>query len=186
MIDNDYLVVVDIESTCWDGEPPEGQQSDIIEIGICLLNLKTLHISKADSYVIRPQRSTISSFCANLTGWTQVKVNAGISFAEACAEIKKHYSTKKRAWASYGAYDLRMFNKQCQCYEVEYPFSDQHLNVKELFNVMNGGHRPVGLGKALQKVGVEFKGQPHRGKDDAYNIAVLLSQMIEKGRGAIV
>ncbi len=186
MIKNDFLVVVDIEATCWDGEPPEGQQSDIIEIGICLLNLKTLQISKEDSFVIRPQKSTISSFCAKLTGWTQVQVNAGMSFEDACVEIRKTYKTKNRAWASYGNYDLKMFQKQCQCYEVEYPFSDQHLNIKEMFNVVNGGAKPLGLGKALEKVDLGFVGVPHRGKDDAYNIAKLVSQLIEKGRGAII
>lgn len=186
MIKNDFLVIVDIESTCWEGEAPEGQQSDIIEVGICLLNLKTLEISKADSFVIRPQKSTISSFCAKLTGWTQVQVNQGMSFAEACAEIRKKYKTKNRAWASYGNYDLKMFQKQCQCYEVEYPFSDQHLNVKEMFNIMNGGSKPLGLGAALKKLNLAFEGIPHRGKDDAYNIAKLVSYIIEKGRGAIV
>lgn len=186
VIKNDFLVVVDIESTCWEGEAPEGQQSDIIEIGICLLNLKTLQITKEDSFVVRPQKSTISAFCAKLTGWTQVQVNQGMSFAEACAEIRKKYKTRGRGWASYGNYDLKMFQKQCQCYEVEYPFGDQHLNVKQLFNVLQGGHKPVGLSQALKKVDLAFEGQPHKGKDDALNIARLLAQIIGKGREALV
>ena len=32
----DKIVVVDIEATCWEGKPPEKQESDIIEVGICL------------------------------------------------------------------------------------------------------------------------------------------------------
>ena len=34
----DYIVLEDVEATCWDGEPPPGEDSDIIEIGVCLLH----------------------------------------------------------------------------------------------------------------------------------------------------
>ncbi len=37
----DQIVVVDIESTCWKGEPPSGQESEIVEIGVCLLSIET-------------------------------------------------------------------------------------------------------------------------------------------------
>ena len=40
-----HMCIVDIESSCWENEdgsktPPPGQQSEIIEIGICLLEDK--------------------------------------------------------------------------------------------------------------------------------------------------
>jgi len=33
----DQVLVIDIEATCWEGPPPEGLESEIIEIGICPL-----------------------------------------------------------------------------------------------------------------------------------------------------
>lgn len=37
----DYIVVVDIEATCWEGKVPEGMSSDIIEVGVCLLDVNS-------------------------------------------------------------------------------------------------------------------------------------------------
>ena len=31
----DQILVIDVESTCWAGAQPEGQVSEIIEIGVC-------------------------------------------------------------------------------------------------------------------------------------------------------
>ena len=33
----DQVLIVDVEATCWDGPVPEGQESEIIEIGLCLM-----------------------------------------------------------------------------------------------------------------------------------------------------
>ena len=35
----DQILVIDVESTCWEGDPPAGQESDIIEIGLCTLDV---------------------------------------------------------------------------------------------------------------------------------------------------
>src|SRR4051812_272830 len=33
------LNVIDVEATCWDGQPPPGQVNEIIEIGLCVVDL---------------------------------------------------------------------------------------------------------------------------------------------------
>ena len=37
----DKILVVDIEATCWEGSSPENMQSDIIEVGVCLLDISS-------------------------------------------------------------------------------------------------------------------------------------------------
>ena len=37
----DCILVVDLEATCWVGGPPEGQESEIIEIGLCVLHVSS-------------------------------------------------------------------------------------------------------------------------------------------------
>lgn len=32
---------LDVEATCWEHDAPQGQRSEIIEIGVCELNLET-------------------------------------------------------------------------------------------------------------------------------------------------
>ena len=39
-IRKDKLLVVDLEATCWEGyNAPAGQKNEILEIGVCLLDL---------------------------------------------------------------------------------------------------------------------------------------------------
>ncbi|MFZ1266587.1 MAG: DNA polymerase III, partial [Anaerolineae bacterium] len=59
----DHILVVDVEATCWQGEPPPGQSSEIIEIGLCLLDVATLARVERRDILVRPIRSTISAFC---------------------------------------------------------------------------------------------------------------------------
>lgn len=65
------IIIIDLEATCWRGEVPKDQVSEIIEIGICLLDIKTRVISKNKGILIQPERSKISPFCTDLTTITQ-------------------------------------------------------------------------------------------------------------------
>jgi inhibitor of KinA sporulation pathway (predicted exonuclease) len=53
----DQILFVDLEATCWPGEPPVGQESDIIEIGLCTLGVATGEGLERVSIVVRPERS---------------------------------------------------------------------------------------------------------------------------------
>jgi len=127
----DKITVVDIEATCWNGNPPEGMISDIIEIGICLLDVKTGEISDSRGILVKPERSTISEFCTELTTITPELIQQeGISYKEACAVVRKEYLAQSRAWASFGAYDLKHFQRQSAELGVGFPFGPSHINVK--------------------------------------------------------
>jgi inhibitor of KinA sporulation pathway (predicted exonuclease) len=92
------------------------------------------------------------------------------------------FKTKERAWASYGDYDRGMFERQCKRQEVKYPFSAGHINVKTLLAAIYGLKHETGLSKALKLLGVPLEGTHHRGVDDAWNIAGVLSRIILAAR----
>ncbi|MFN2185874.1 MAG: exonuclease domain-containing protein, partial [Anaerolineae bacterium] len=98
----DQILVVDLEATCWPGDPPEGQESDIIEIGLCTLDVATGRRLEKASIVVRPERSTISEYCTSLTTLTQEEVDEGISFRAACDLLRTRYGSRQRLWASFG------------------------------------------------------------------------------------
>ena len=52
----DQILVVDVESTCWDGQPPPDQISEIIEIGLCAVDVATLTRVERRSILVRPAR----------------------------------------------------------------------------------------------------------------------------------
>jgi inhibitor of KinA sporulation pathway (predicted exonuclease) len=176
----DQVLVVDVEATCWAGSPPEGQESEIIEIGICPLDVTTGERLEKRSILIKPERSRVSEFCTQLTSLTQKQVNKGISFAQACKLLEREYNSKKRIWASYGDYDRTLFQRQCEAFDVSYPFSSSHINVKSLFGIIHALPYEIGMARALAMCGLGVEGQHHRGADDAWNIALLLSQTILK------
>jgi inhibitor of KinA sporulation pathway (predicted exonuclease) len=175
----DKIAVVDIEATCWNGNAPEGMVSDIIEIGICLLDVRTGEISDNRGIIVKPERSTVSDFCTELTTLTPAFVEQeGISFKEACAILRKDYQTQSRAWASFGAYDQKQFLRQCGDLGIGYPFGPSHINVKTLFALKNKLGHEVGMDGALKFLKIPLEGTHHRGVDDARNIAKILHEIL--------
>jgi len=174
----DKILVIDVEATCWDGDPPAGQTSEIIEIGLCVLDVATGERSAPRAIMVKPQRSTMSEFCIQLTTITPEMLVDGMDFSAACALLREEYRSHQRTWASYGDYDRLQFVKQCEQWDIPYPFGPSHINVKNLLALQFGLKREVGLGRATRLLGLPFEGTAHRGVDDAWNIAAVLARVL--------
>lgn len=168
------LNVVDIEATCWPERPPAGQHSEIIEIGLTVVDLAARTRVSRHGILVRPARSTVSPFCTELTSLTQEHVDTGVDFAVACRTLIAEFAAPHRPWTSWGAYDLKMFRSQCATTNVPYPFGGQHTNAKKLFAETRGLRRQQGMAQALDTAGLPLEGRHHRGEDDAWNIAALV------------
>ena len=171
----DKILVVDIEATCWDGPTPDGMKTDIIEVGVCLLDVNSGEISDNRGILVKPERSAISDFCTELTTITpQMVSDEGISYKEACSILKKEYFSQSRAWASFGAYDAKQFQRQSTALNIGYPFGPSHINVKTLFALKKKLGHEQGMAGALAILDLPLEGTHHRGVDDANNIAKIL------------
>jgi inhibitor of KinA sporulation pathway (predicted exonuclease) len=180
----DKIIVIDLESTCWDGPPPQGQISEIIEVGIATVDVKSLDRGDRRSILIRPVKSQVSEFCTQLTTLTADDLAGGVTLADAVKVLKKEYRSQDRTWASWGDYDRRQFERVCKEFGVGYPFGITHVNVKSVFALAHGLDREVGMDGALQHIGAPLEGTHHRGGDDAWNIAALLSGLLARMRAA--
>lgn len=172
------MIIIDLEATCWEGDPPEGQEAEIIEIGVCVLDIQTGERVGRQSILVKPERSEVSPFCAELTTLTQSQVNGGIPFEHACHVLRRKYRTADRTWASYGDYDRRQFEKQCRERNILYPFGPTHINVKNLAALMHGLPREVGMLQAMSLLELPVEGTHHRGVDDAWNTGLILAKLI--------
>lgn len=181
----DKIIVIDVEATCWDGAPPPGEDSEIIEIGVCVLDVATLERVERDSLLVRPARSRVSPFCTQLTTLTAEQVATGTSFTEACNLLRRRYHSKDRPWASFGDYDRAQFTRQCQAAGIGLPFSSSHLNVKALVAAVLGLPSETGMAGALQLLKLPLLGTHHRGGDDAWNIAAILAAVLGAGRARL-
>ena len=172
--------VIDIESTCWEPQPPVGQESEIIEIGISVLNLDNMEIESMESILVKPKHSTVSPFCTQLTTITQDLLNAeGISYPQAIMRLEEVYKSKQRIWASFGDYDRKMFERMAKLHKVDYPFGPRHMNVKTLIALGLGETREIGMDGILTRLGIPLEGTHHRGGDDSKNIAKILREMMK-------
>ncbi|HRX86175.1 MAG TPA: 3'-5' exonuclease [Phycisphaerae bacterium] len=178
----DEILVVDVESTCWDGPPPPGEMSEIIEIGLCRLDVATLERVEKRSLLIKPVASQVSAFCTNLTTITADMLDDAGTLADACELLTRHYRTRDRLWASWGDYDRRQFERVCTAQNVAYPFGTSHLNIKSLFATVHHLPREIGLDAACAHAGLPLEGTHHRGADDAWNIAAILATLLRAAR----
>ncbi len=174
------ILIIDLEATCWNGPIPQGQVNEIIEIGICILNTHTGEITKPKGILIKPERSVVSPFCTELTTITQELLDQeGISFEDACDMVREEYEGHYHTWASYGDYDRNMMQRQCKIRNMDYPLSQDHINVKQLFYETQPIRRKVGMKGALNILNIPLEGTHHRGVDDAKNIAKILDVILE-------
>ena len=180
----DQILVIDIESTCWDGlVPPPGQMSEIIEVGLCVVDVAKLERLEKRCILIRPVRSQISEFCTKLTTLTPDQFQTAGTLADVVSVLKREYRSLERLWGSWGDYDRNQFQRVCKELTVPYPFGTRHLNIKTLFAVAHADLKEPGLDQACERLGRPLEGTHHRGVDDAWNIAGILCELLARIRG---
>lgn len=172
------VLIVDVEATCWEGQPPGGQVNEIIEIGCALFDLNEGK-TKSKGILVKPAFSQVSEFCTHLTTITQALLDdQGIPFPDAVAQLRNDFGAFEVTWGSWGDYDRKQFDKNCALYNVRYPFGPTHLNVKNLFALKHRLPKELGMEQALNFSRLPLIGTHHRGVDDAVNIASLFKTLV--------
>lgn len=170
-----YLIL-DLEATCDDQGSVPRDGMEIIEIGAALLEPSTWEIAEEFTAFVRPVRHPrLTPFCTQLTSIEQSDVDGADGFVDVIACFQKWLRPARlTAWGSWGNYDRRQIQQDCDHHGIEFPIDKAHVNLKDRFaKRLRLAHRP-GLGKALQIAGKEFVGTHHRALDDTRNIARLM------------
>jgi len=176
------MLVVDLEATCWDSATPEGQRQsihhmEIIEIGCALAN-RSGAVLDVRSFIVRPERQPmLSAFCTELTHITQAMVDKAQPLQVVVEQMNAWLEGcgTDLHWCSWGNYDLNHLTAQCALDNVDSRLLHlPHLNLKKLWRRTTKQRKKTSLASALAFHDLAFDGQPHRGIDDARNIARLL------------
>ena len=179
---NTPVLVVDLEATCWDASTPEGgaqsiHTMEIIEIG-CVLSNRSGDVLDTRSFIVRPERQPIlSKFCIALTQITQAVVDNAPPLKDVIDQMNAWLEGTETValWGSWGNYDLNQLAAQCALDSADSQLLQlPHLNAKKLWRRTTRQRKKTSLAQALAYHDLEFDGQPHRGVDDARNIARLL------------
>ena len=183
------MLVIDLECTCFepdDVDKPAGWEAEkdqeIIEIGAVLIQLPERRILDMRSFLVRPD-GPMGEFCAKLTSLTFEDVKDKSQLAGAlndmrvwCKEFK--FDLRQNPWASWGDYDRVQFFRECARKGIEYPFARAHYNLKGLFSIMQARKKGFSVRNALDILKMPFEGRPHRGVDDAKNIAEIWLRLL--------
>lgn len=181
----DRVLVIDVESTCWEGAPPRGQISEIIEIGLCVVDAERLQRLEKRAILVRPQVSEVSEFCTKLTTITPALAASGMSLEQSLDLLRNEYDCYDRVFASWGDYDRNQFKRNCDYFRLKYPFGPTHWNIKTVFALAEALPREVGIDTACEMLGHPLEGTHHRGVDDAWNIAWIFCELLKRLRSNV-
>jgi inhibitor of KinA sporulation pathway (predicted exonuclease) len=145
-----------------------------------LVDNRTLTIEKSDGVILCPViHPKLSDFCTKLTTITQDMVDKGPTLS---SFLPKFTEFGDITWASWGDYDRNQLTRECSIKRLKYPFGNRHINLKNVFSVLTCQSKELDLSSALKYLGLSFDGTPHRGVDDARNIAKIYIEIVDKIR----
>jgi len=175
----DKIIILDLELTCW--EDPRPDDMEIIQIGCCILNLKTGAIDEPDSFMVRPYNLDISQYCTDLTGITEgAIIENGRPLCERLNTISKRYGVVNKPWGAWGR-DDRHIRRECESKRLSCVFNNDFVNIKQLYAFYKNTSKGTGLAKAIAQLGLQFWGTEHDAMSDAVNAAKVMKEIFHKG-----
>ncbi len=174
-------IVIDLECTCWHREDPDKQPHETIEIGAVLLDENYNYIKEFTQFVKPIDNPALTEYCIDLTSITQKDIDSAPLLPVAIIRlIEWMESSEDIIFCSWGDFDKNQLLKDCDRHLIEYPFDDNHINIKVRFSKIMNRTKKMGLKKALRILDIPFEGVQHRGIDDAKMIAKVFKQIMEK------
>ncbi|KAG2185128.1 hypothetical protein INT44_001918 [Umbelopsis vinacea] len=116
----DRLIVLEFEATCDDNpsNPASVQvtkeNSEIIEFSYIVLDASKLTVIHKEQIYVRPERTTLTPFCTEVTGITWDKLDNAGSLRDAVRQLDQYVTTEidgkglTFAFVTHGAWDLRI------------------------------------------------------------------------------
>ena len=180
---NKEFVVVDLEATCYNSEVgrPIDFVNEIIEIGAVKLDSTGKEISRFGKFAKPLKFPVISKFCNELTTITQDDIDYADNLSDVLVEFFEWCDGAKLV--SWGNYDRSQLTKDLIANDLEYLLDglEGHQSLKHLHGQWNNLRRGgIGVSGALRFEKLTFDGQPHRGIDDAINIAKIFRKYIDR------
>lgn len=169
-------VIVDFEATCCNMSTIPRGEMEIIEIGaVAVDSLEFNIISEYQSFVQPVQNIILTDFCTELTTIQQKDVDNALLFPVVIRQfITWLQAIENPIFCSWGNYDKGQLRQDCSYHKAQYPFSDEHINIKNEFSKQQRFKKRYGMKAALKKANVPLEGRHHRGIDDARNMVKLM------------
>ncbi|MBK7427229.1 MAG: exonuclease domain-containing protein [Saprospiraceae bacterium] len=174
-------IVFDLEATCWRGRPPNGY-NEIIEIGAIKVDAYGDPGEIFSRFVKPTVNPLLSPFCKQLTSITQEQVDSARPYPRVIQEFLdwSELLDDDVKMISWGENDKALFSSDCKLHKLDYDWTEKHVNLKQHYKELKRHTKHMGLKNALTHEGFEFDGDPHRGIDDALNLAKIFIKYIDE------
>ena len=170
---DEYIIVVDLESTCDSGGRMTTNEFELIEIGAVKVRLEDGEILSTFCSFVRPQNQPkLSEFCKQLTGIHQREIDGAERFVHVLKEFQAWLNHPFWTWASWGDFDCTLLQRELER-AGEDPIFAEHLNLKAIAKE-TWDLKKTGMKEALKHQGLIPIGRHHRALDDAKSIAQLV------------
>lgn len=176
----DKIFIIDLEATCWDDKEKGFQQknSEIIQIGIVLVDLKLNKILQKESFYVKPKVMDISDYCTKLTGIKKEDLENSPGLKTVLKKVRKSFGNfhiSNNLWGSWGYYDLKQLEKETlnKGINKETFSAYNYIDLSKMFAIQNQLNKRPSVKKALEIKGLRFEGLQHDALNDAYNTARL-------------
>lgn len=182
------FLIVDLEATCWDGNVPEHERTqiiedmEIIEFG-CVITDRNGTIYDSCSFLVRPVLyPQLSGFCMSLTSIKQEQVDQSPTYVDVLPKIDSWLEAfNVEFWGSWGNYDKNQIQVEFERHKVAPKFfSLKHVNLKKCWRKGKPNKQSSALRSALEYHDLGFEGTSHRGIVDALNISRLMPKITWK------
>jgi ERI1 exoribonuclease 3 len=200
----DYLIVIDFEATCDNGDYPtislSKNNQEMIEFPFVLVKLvdqseidpnnpQYAQILHTEQHYVKPEYSSrLTPFCTELTGITDHQLQLyGRPLIEVINHfdgfIEHHMKDKRFCILTDGEWDLKQLlireskNKQIPLEPHYYQFFDLRKEYKRCFPEFN----VRGLSAMVEHSGIQFFGRHHSGIDDCMTIVQIIDVLLRNG-----
>mmetsp|Transcript_16551 Transcript_16551/g.53902 ORF Transcript_16551/g.53902 Transcript_16551/m.53902 type:complete len:397 (+) Transcript_16551:2-1192(+) len=182
----EILCVVDFECTC---DEPNVARHEIIEFPVVIVDLRTGALGPTFRSFVKPtERPVLSTFCRKLTGIEQKDVDDAPTLDVVLRRVDDWLKEKQQgaatttfAFAADSPFDFRKFlHPECERKGFSLPsYYWRWVDIsKHLLHFYPNTRCP--LAEKLRRVGLDYRGRPHSGLDDANNIARLAQLLAPK------
>ncbi len=176
----EYIAIIDFEATCTDKKEFPRKETEIIEFACIVIDKNLNEIQRFGKFVRPILHPQLTSFCKRLTSISQENVDTADRFPEVLNEFKEEIiKPYNPLFASWGRYDKNQLRQDCHLHKVEYPFDEEHLDIKRWIPRFYRFEKPKGIGAMLKYLKMNFEGTHHRGIDDVSNIIRILRKTDE-------
>lgn len=173
-----HYILFDLETTCWDEQPPT-EVREIIEIGAIKLNQQGYFLGQFVCYVKPIYFPFLSSYCLQLTQISQVEINKAKSFGEVKNDFTTWIGEEDYLLCAWGAQDRKQLVRECLLHGIDYDWVEPYLDVKKKYHAIRKHSTYMGLKSSLMREGFEFEGTHHRALDDTLNMAKLFLKYLD-------